>query len=373
MNFSLSKSIDFLRFPLIVLVVFIHNFGKPLVHEINMDAISFLALSGADFYNLFRIMVKYALACVAVPAFFFISGVLYFKNIHSFSFDIYKKKTIKRLHTLLIPYLLWNLLAIIEPALLGLLSGDNWNDCMNRLWGNNFFLRFWVDHDWLPQYDNIFGWDLRKTAPALFPFWYVRDLIVVCLLAPVIFHFAHNKKLFWIIIIPLLFFNFWPEIPGLSQTAICFFSLGAFVSIHKIDLIKISRSSLPYSFVLIGGLILVVTLNFGSGHPALFFAQQLLILCELLFVFALVSFIVERDNNDRWMMSGGLIFFIYALHSFNFVGHFDDELYNLSEGHLGALFAVFILLPFFKILICIMVYHALKFLSPKITLLLTGR
>ena len=47
------KVFDWLRFPLIVGVVFIHCFGKPF----DFSAIDFGNLSGEDYYNLFRVSI----------------------------------------------------------------------------------------------------------------------------------------------------------------------------------------------------------------------------------------------------------------------------------------------------------------------------
>ena len=46
------KVFDWLRFPLIVGVVFIHSFGKPFDYE----ALDIYNLSGIDCYNLFRVI-----------------------------------------------------------------------------------------------------------------------------------------------------------------------------------------------------------------------------------------------------------------------------------------------------------------------------
>lgn len=48
------KLFDWLRFPLIVGVVFIHCFGEPF----DYDSIDFSQLSSMDFYNLFRVSIS---------------------------------------------------------------------------------------------------------------------------------------------------------------------------------------------------------------------------------------------------------------------------------------------------------------------------
>jgi hypothetical protein len=44
-----SETIAWLRFPLVICVVFIHSFGLP--DTVNMQEINYFALSGMDIYN----------------------------------------------------------------------------------------------------------------------------------------------------------------------------------------------------------------------------------------------------------------------------------------------------------------------------------
>lgn len=85
-----SKAISFLRLPLMLIVVISHvNIGyhtTPL-YETIYDIVGQIVQS-------------------AVCLFFFISGYLFFYNIqNTFTIRDYKKKLIKRVHSLLIPYL----------------------------------------------------------------------------------------------------------------------------------------------------------------------------------------------------------------------------------------------------------------------------
>ena len=102
-NDRLSKTIMFLRFPLIVAVVFIHTNladvminGRLLVNE-----------GQFPIHDLFRHIITNELARIAVPLFFFISGFLFFYHT-DFSMKMYKQKLKKRVRTLLVPYLFWN-------------------------------------------------------------------------------------------------------------------------------------------------------------------------------------------------------------------------------------------------------------------------
>ena len=90
-----SQTINWLRFPLIVLVVFIHNQGKGT--SLSDVIIPWGAMQGTDYYNLLRLFITSVFARIAVPTFFIISGYLFFIKIDSFNYRIYKSKIRQRI------------------------------------------------------------------------------------------------------------------------------------------------------------------------------------------------------------------------------------------------------------------------------------
>lgn len=98
-----SKVIDLLRFPLIVAVVFIHGVGKDIFNNFNF-------IPSNDFILLTNLTTN-GICRIAVPLFFLISGYLFFAK--KWNMRIYKEKLKRRVHSLLIPYLLFNLIGLI--------------------------------------------------------------------------------------------------------------------------------------------------------------------------------------------------------------------------------------------------------------------
>ena len=107
-----SRVVSFLRFPLIVAVIGIHC--NLLVKHPELETKSV-------FYFLVYITMK--LVCIAVPLFFFISGFLFFKEGYLDS-DLYLKKLKSRVHTVLIPYLLWNIIYFVILGVMQLIKPD---------------------------------------------------------------------------------------------------------------------------------------------------------------------------------------------------------------------------------------------------------
>lgn len=104
-----SQTISALRFPLAVMVVFIHSFM--------LDDVAFTpdwhALSGMDFAIGLQVLLSKVVSHVAVPTFYVISGYLFFLHVERFTPDVYVGKLRKRARSILVPYLLWNVAAIL--------------------------------------------------------------------------------------------------------------------------------------------------------------------------------------------------------------------------------------------------------------------
>ena len=108
----LSNTIDFLRFPLIIAVVFIHCDPAPMV----IGGKELVEKNTYPIYSLLRWIVSEEVAKIAVPLFFFISGFLFFYRSPSLTISDYVKKLKKRARTLLIPYILWNIFTFFQNA-----------------------------------------------------------------------------------------------------------------------------------------------------------------------------------------------------------------------------------------------------------------
>ncbi len=208
-----SDTVAWLRFPLIVLVVLIHAPRIP-----------------AEFSWAFETQKLFVnvVTRIAVPLFFVISGFLFFRG-NTWSKEIYFKKLRSRARTLLVPYLTWACLAVV------------WNLAAHQLFHNNDPL----------------------TAKALispffasgmnYPFWFIRELMVCCVAAPLIYWCVKRFSFIPVLAIGIVVFargaidlnSFIPR--GLGTTSIFFFTLGATLALEKIDFVEVCRK---YAFPL---------------------------------------------------------------------------------------------------------------------------
>ncbi len=207
----MSKTISFLRFPLICIVVFIHTD----LSDIYMAGKQIVAPGEYIGYETFRRFLQ-QMFLLAVPTFFAISGYLFFDWQGKFSKDVYFQKIGKRAKTLLVPYLLWNLIVwainTLGPLLLPSLAA-----------GRGATL---ADYDF-PRFLMAF-WDNGGGKPVCIQLWFLRDLIVTCLVSPVVYYGLTFGKHWFLLLLAMLFAtNILPSLPGLNIAALFPFALGA--------------------------------------------------------------------------------------------------------------------------------------------------
>lgn len=218
-----SKIITLLRFPLIVGVVVIHSACK--TGDLLTDTIS--------------ILFSDIIAKVSVPCFFVISGYLFFVNIDGFSLKQYKNKIRTRLNSLLVPYLIW----IAIPIFFKLLRN-------RELLSLSELLRFFWDIESSIR-TNLFGWPIKIAFPLNGPLWFMRDLIILCCISPLIYVFIKWGKDKSLVLLGAIYvFQIWPYIT-LESMSVFFFSLGAYIGINKKSLVMRCKSIYAISLLLI--------------------------------------------------------------------------------------------------------------------------
>lgn len=220
---DLSQAISCLRLPLALLIVFGHSdiLSFPIYSH---GEIALFEQSNISIPVCFFSLVLFG---SAVPLFFMISGYLFFVKNDSFNTSLYKSKLNKRLTTLLVPYLIWNLLYVLFNILIVAYKGG--------------------EIDFLSQIISL--WKMSgQPYPADPALWFVRDLMVCMILSPVIYYVIKRYFLFSPFIIILLSLwltdSFSDKIfPGISISSCLFFSVGAFVGVKRMDITTILKKS----------------------------------------------------------------------------------------------------------------------------------
>lgn len=375
----LSSTIDLLRFPLAIMVIFIHM-NPQVVNLIDAD---FSLLSGHGIYNIVGIVGSHVLTHIAVPAFFLISGFLFFNNFKKWSWDIYRKKIKSRIKTLFIPYILWNLIPfslVLLSMLAGVILKGTPIEGIEQLIEEKSWHIIYDCNEWDTTRINWLGDNLRMTGPYNLPLWFLRDLIVATLLTPIIYCAIKRLKIGVILILFVAYISrVWTLVPGFDITTIFYFSTGAYFALNELNMVSFARQY-RYLFISLSIILLIVTTIYDGLYTVV--GQNV----YPFFVFngVFTSFII-----GSWCISRNIImpnkflvsccFFIYALHGVGLplIGTplcwINSVLRIIIPGSTGFEEGIcYIVAPFVTAFACIAVLTVGRRFFPKITLLFSG-
>lgn len=331
--FAYSSQMNALKVAMILCVVFIHE--NPT-----------LEANGA------AVMWWHSLMQGAVPVFFALSGYFYFRGAGQFSRAAYGRKLLRRCRTLLMPYLLWNLLPVLMVVGGNVFSivvrGKSTDALMDFLGG------LWRDGLWHIWWDKVGG-----TMPFDSPLWYVRDLMAVCLLSPLLYLGWRWLRWGLVVVLAAVFVSgVWSGFTGLSVSALLFFSFGASLALSGRWL-----TGLPVwaQRLLVVATIALFPLSNMAQVPWLGGLFTLLLCPFWLLVFSRIS------GGGKIAQLSDCVFFTLALHNTCVLALVGGLLGRLPLGGLSYWLA-----PPLTFAVCAILYHLLRRLFPRLMAVLCG-
>lgn len=308
-----SSAISALRLPLATLVVMIHSVLLPL-HYVDLvqipppEGVSWIASVswGAE------VGLAHLFAHIAVPAFLFISGYLYFLRRSSSGFTAadYWRKSRSRFFTLLVPYLFWNLFYVGFVVLQGVSPFDGTAASAAHL--------FWDYSKFGLEYVNVLGQHVPLSGPVSLALWYLRDLMVCCLLAPVVWWLVSHSRGWAVLLLGVLYVCGGFDLPsGLSVSSLFWFSFGALFSILRIDFVARFRGFVWPALALSVALLILLT-PFDGKRAGTWWATVgygLFILSTVSLAFVAAARVASSGRLGRWLSSlGAASYFVYLTH-----------------------------------------------------------
>jgi len=345
-----SQVIELLRFPLIILVVFVHMI------PFERQALSW-ELNGANVYRIVTEVISHHIGRLAVPCFFLFSGYFFFIKITEWNSKVYASQLKKRFHTLLIPYLLWNILFV--PVI---------------LFKNLVFQKINLPLD--DNYEKLHSlsvYGILWGEPLNFPLWYLRDLIVMVALAPLFYYyFRYTKFIGLILILVIYLMGLESTIQGLSSTAILYFGVGAYMGQFKYSLLDFALSYRRIAIVMAIAMLAVTTYYTVSPYYEY---------CVRLFtVFGVTAVLYLGYQCNKWeglkricIRLAPTVFFIYAIHVIYILGWLKGGFLKspLADSPTGMLLG-YLVIPFLCIGIILLIYRAMHEFFPKTLYFITG-
>lgn len=360
-----SRTIAFLRFPLIVGVVLIHTYFKEVV--INGEEL----MEGGNFpvYSNIAYYLSEVLARIAVPLFFFISGYLFFFRTKDFGIGTYGQKLRKRARTILLPYVLWNCIYLLayflcENIVEGLLSGRNKPIADYSF--TDFLWAFW-DKGMI----NSVNGTAVDHYPIDYPLWFIRDLLVVMVSAPLLHALIRCLRHYFIILLGILWFSgYWFHITGLSLDAFFFFSAGAYFSINGRNFTDDFHHIFPYS------LILYLVLSFSDlclrSYTWDIYIHKAGIIVGIVAAISLVAWCLRQGKLRDTPFLSASSFFIYAFHALPLAFVCKLLFKILQPDNDWIVLFLYFFCPALTILGGLLLYWLLKKYFPNIAAILTG-
>lgn len=347
--YTISKSTSLriynLSFVLICMVVFIHSqYYQPLpsgnAPERQLRILTFLQL-----------VISEGVCRVAVPLFFLISGMLFFRDyMHTKSW--YYKKIISRTRTLLMPYLLWNTLNFIVFFIAQVLP----------------YTKKFFDDNLIMEMTFIKIFTILLWKPYCGQFWFVRDLYIYVLFAALLSIVIRRIPR---VLFPLLI-ALWLMSISMSLEGLLFFCVGAAISIYNwklpetFSIFKISTLCILWiSFVVCRA---ILSTFFGTDASLIHHISIILGIPAIWFIIDKINPLMRlRGSHDILQYT----FFVFAFH-LPMILVFNKLLMTITGNNEQLRIVQYLSLPIIVICLCIITGAFLKTYVPMLYSILTG-
>ena len=315
MNPLTSKTINWLRVALVLLVLFVHVHPDHNPHWLTMDNLSGQPLGWVIFSVIGTFINKFAF--IAVPLFFTISGYLFFHKRETWSWSVWKQKIRSRVRTLLIPFLIFNAICAVSLLCISLKSGDGWTLAGAYEGRAPFVGWLWNGVSYCQGWKNWLGMDMQLYYPLDVPLWFVRDLMVMLALSPAIYWLTRKGGVVYLGIVGLAYcLGVLCCTPGFSTNALFFFSLGAFAAIRSIDPVEWSRKNIMWVLPIFICFWVVASMIVAPGDAQPF--ENLTFIFGIPICFWIGSGIQLNAQKQEYSFITGACFFVYCIHMVNF-------------------------------------------------------
>lgn len=345
---NVSQTIGLLRWVLMGLVVLIHT---------NLVADT----GGTD--TAYGIAYHWSgnVVWLANPLFFLISGYLFIAGKSDFKWGDFTEKSKRRLFTWVLPYLLWNTIFLLFYGIIGWIRPSALGDIPP--------LQEMGIADVLKSYWCIRG-EGFNSGPIDGPLWFLRDLMVIALFAPIYYQIVKFHKAS--LLVPVLLASLPHQLGFEAEIAV--FMIGCWMNVWLPSLSDLLQKPVwrPLPLYLAASVFVTIpVLRPEWSVPALTFIRNLsgmLLLARICYRIA-----GSRPSTD-WRALAKPVFFVFAFHSIATRILTKVSAQWLVGHHIGSagFFATHLLNATLSISVSLLAYHALQRLAPSVCSVLNG-
>ena len=333
-----SSKITILNSVLIMMVLYIHSYY----------------LEGEQYQGALAVQRFFGgIACcgTANRLFFFLSGILFFMGVMQVKDCFGKMK--KRIKSLLIPYLIWNIIFVLWYVVLFFIPG----------------VKSFVNSDIMSNFDTLWnGIKFLWIAPASFPLWFLRDLMCIVVLSPIIFLFIKYLRIWGVLLFLIVSLYF--------QNSGTFFVLGAAVSMLS-SFEKLEKYlSLPV--VIVSSILFVIACSYvclqSEDYVVPSILNNIMAYTGMIMIWRGYDYIAKGrilSKKSFWYGIMGYSFFIYLFHepTFNIIKKIPLRVLGDSE---PVVIFFFLINPIIMAFVAIGIAKCLQKIIPSVYSVLVG-
>lgn len=348
----LSQKIKLISFFSIVMVVVLHSYNI----DIKQNGVA-LALP-KDFNWFLQTFFSFGITRIAVPIFFIISGFLFFKDAQN-EYPRFKQKILKRFKTLVIPYFFWVLFGVLFYYLMQSIP-------QSQAFFTKKLIKNYSSTDWF----NVIFVDIIP-----YQLWFLRDLIVMVFLSPIIYFLVKRLNYFYLLILSIFWFCNQDNLFFTSE-AILFFSFGAFIAIKKPALISQSIKK-PVLFLIFWIAILIFkTILEYYVHKSSIQVSVALKISILIGIYAFWGFYdilkdIKMQRINFLLPILNYSFFIYVFHEPTLT-IIKKVLFKITGTSQISYLLIYAISPIITIILCYLVGATIKKIASKFYVFITG-
>lgn len=248
MNKWLGTKFKILSAFLTIAVILIHSHNLIELENYQQTSNDFLAV------KFIQDLISNGIARIAVPVYFLLAGYLFFVNLEG-KIDEFVVKIKKRVRSLFVPYIIWCTLGVL------VLTGLHFLPFFNTFFTENLL-------------DNISAKDFLNfyIYPVPYQLWFIRDLMALVLLSPVIYLLLKYVKFPFLLILFIAWILEWEGVK-IRIEAILYFSLGAYLAGFKdqLQIVPVDRK-FPSISMFLWVVLLALKMTFGhlQGEKEIF-------------------------------------------------------------------------------------------------------
>ena len=213
------------------------------------------------------------------------------------------------------------------------------------------------------------------TGPCLQPLWFLRDLMVVMVLSPLLWCLFRYLRVWGLLILLFCYVSAVPIGSSLSTTSLFFFGAGAYMNMNQVNLPQLAwrYRYLVWTLAIVLWIVTVMAVGYDAyGNPRFSLISPFFVLAGIMAMMAMAAVAVKKGHRIPALLINST-FFIFVAHALLL-----EVSYNIFKSLLGNGSVLMLILRYFlaailPVVICVLLYWLLRKFTPRLCGILTGQ